>query len=203
MTVEHSYRYIGATAWNEITGFALSRSLSNRLNRPYVHVPPRCRKVRLPAMAIQFDLLFESETEQWNKNERGKETSSSSNLFVASYLCYYRARRTSRMERAVFSFLFLGKILFSSLLSNFSQGIYRLNMQVPLLPTDFAIFEFLPCQCASFPWEDIYCDLHTFSNILCKLIYSMGLNYRFSISSFLRNRFLHCFNNNFFFSRFR
>lgn len=27
----------------------------------------------------------------------------------------------------------------------------------------------------------------------------MGLNYRFSISSFLRNRFLHCFNNNFFF----
>lgn len=116
---------------------------------------------------------------------------------LAIYL--YRARRTSRMERAVFSFLFLGKILFSSLLSNFSQGIYRLNMQVPLLPTDFAIFEFLPCQCASFPWEDIYCDLHTFSNILCKLIYSMGLNYRFSISSFLRNRFLHCFNNNFFF----
>lgn len=105
MTVEHGYRYIGATAWNEITGFALSRSLSNRLNRPYVHVPPRCRKVRLPAMAIQFDLLLESETERWNKNEREKETSSSSNLFV-------QGAADISMERAVFSFLFLEKILF-------------------------------------------------------------------------------------------
>lgn len=104
MTVEHGYRYIGATAWNEITSFALSRSLSNRLNRPYVHVPPRCRKVRLPAMAIQFDLFLESEADEIRMREKKRHR------VPAIYL--YRARRTSRWNVQFFSFLFLGKILF-------------------------------------------------------------------------------------------
>lgn len=191
MTVEHGYRYIGATAWNEITGFALSRSLSNRLNRPYVHVPPRCRKVRLPAMAIQFDLLLESEAERWNKNERKRDVE------FQQFIC---TGRGGHLDGTCSFFIPIpGKNIISSLLSNFSRDIYQPNMQVSLLPTSFAIFEFLPRQCASFPWEDIYCDLHTFSNTLCKLIYSTGLNYRFSISGFLQNRFLDSLINNFFF----
>lgn len=104
-------------------------------------VAARCDCQQWPFNSISFSRVRPSNEIRMREEKRRR--------VLAIYL--YRVRRTSRMERAVFSFLFLGKILFSSLLSNFSQGIYRLNMQVPLLPTDFAIFEFLPCQCASFP----------------------------------------------------
>lgn len=92
MTVEHGYRYIGATARNEITGQPLSRSLSNRLNRPYasLQVAARCDCRRWP---------FNSLLVRSPDGDRDGFKQGSSNLFVRVAANIFMGDRYSFLRR--------------------------------------------------------------------------------------------------------